>query len=424
MQRDRRRSGVLVLALLGAACATQGVGSLPSGAHGVEYRGGRWFDGTRFTPRTMYEVGGVLRVARPAVVDSVIDLSGGYVVPPFADAHQHLVDPRIQQTIDAFLRDGIYYVKDQGNAPFGRRPIDPLLNRPTGFDYISANQGWTSPGGHPVEVIQRGAAMGGPVAAFIRDSLDPALINQVETTEDIDRRWPYFVSGKPAPDFVKVYLFYSNDHARRRADPRFHGNRGIDPALVPYLVTRAHATGLEVSAHVYTAADWRVAIAAGVDQIAHLPGGRANDPAPFLLTDVDAAAAAAKGVSVVTTLIQHGDSATTDAIVKSQYVHNITVLRRHKVPLLIGSDVIGGTARTEAMTLARTGLFTNLELLRMWSVDTPRAIFPQRRIGLLQDGYEASFLVLAGDPIADFTHTGAIVRRVKQGRPLMIPRTP
>ena len=421
MQAGRRRSWWCVLGLLSLACASSGAGSgSSSGTHGVEYRGGLWFDGARFVARTMYVADGTLHVRRPVTVDSVIDLSGGYVVPPYADAHQHLVDPRIQLTINAYVGDGIFYVKDQGNAPLGRRMIDNLLNRPTGIDYISANQGWTSPGGHPVEVIQRGAAMGGPVAAFIRDSLDPGLVNQVESTADIDRRWSYFVAGRPAPDFVKVYIFYSEDHARRRSDPRFAGNRGIDPTLVPYLVSRAHQAGLTVSAHVYTAADFRVAVAGGVDQIAHIPGGRSTDPTPFQHTDTDAASAAAKGISVITTIVQHGDSATTEAIVKTQYIHNITVLRRQKVRLLLGSDLFGGTARTEAAALARTRLFTNLELLRLWSVETPRSIFPQRRIGELRDGFEASFLVLAGDPLADFGRTAMIRRRVKQGVPLTV----
>jgi hypothetical protein len=416
------RGLLLVLGgLVSVACTGRGVDTAPStGAHGVEYRGGAWFDGTRFVARTMYVVDGILYSRRPSTVDSVIELSGGYVVPPFADAHHHLVDPRILPTINAFLREGIFYVKDQGNAPSGRRPIHNLLNRPNSLDYISANQGWTSPAGHPVAVIQRGAAMGEPIAAFIRDSLDPGLVNQVESTGDIDRRWSYFIAGRPAPDFVKVYLLFSEDHARRRADARFNGNRGIDPTLVPHLVALAHKAGLQVSAHVYTAADFRAAVASGVDQIAHMPGGRQNNPAPFLLTDADAASAAAKGIPVITTIVQNGDSATTDAIVKTQYAHNITVLRRHRVRLLLGSDLFGGTARTEAQALARTGLFTNLELLRLWSVETPRAIFPQRRIGELRDGFEASFLVLAGDPLADFGQTAMIRRRVKQGMSLTI----
>ena len=406
-----RKFGLAALVASLAACATAQLNTAPP-AHGVAYRGGLWFDGSKFVPRTMYVADGAFHTRAPAQVDSVVDLAGGYVVPPFADAHQHLVDPRIDATIRTQLRDGIFYIKDQGNAPIMRRMIDPLLNTPTSFDYISANQGWTSPGGHPVEVIKRGAAMGGPMADFLRDSLDPGTVMQVETPADIDRRWAYFLAGKP--DFVKVYLFYSEHHARLRNDPAAEGNRGIDPALVPEIVRRAHAAGLQVSAHVYTAADFRNAINGGVDLIAHLPGGRGPDSV-FLLTDADAASARSRGVSVITTVTQHQDSALIERLLRTQYANNINVLRRHGVPLLIGSDLIGGTAATEIAALAHSGLFSNLELLRLWSVTTPQAIFPARRIGALRDGYEASFLVLRANPLQDMAATRAISLRVKRG---------
>ncbi len=89
-------------------------------------------------------------------MDSVVDLRGGYVIPPFGDAHQHLVDPDVSATNAAYLRDGILYVMDQSNSPLFRPLLDATLNKPTSFDFISAHQGWTSPAGHPVEVINRG----------------------------------------------------------------------------------------------------------------------------------------------------------------------------------------------------------------------------------------------------------------------------
>jgi len=60
-------------------------------------------------------------------------------------------------------------------------------------------------------------------------------------------------------------------------------------------------------------------------------------------------------------------------------------------------------------------VFSNLEVLRMWSETTPLAIFPRRKIGRLASGYEASFLVLDGNPLVDFANTGRIRLRVKQG---------
>lgn len=398
----------LIASVTGCATAQMNPGAP---AHGVAYRGGLWFDGSTFKSMTMYVVDGVFRTRAPAQIDSTVDLAGGYVVPPFADAHQHFLDPRIDETIRVQLAAGIFYVKDQGNTPFLRRLIDPALNRPTSIDFISANQGWTSPGGHPVEVVKRGAPPGGPMAFLVRDSLDPGIVMQVENAADIDRRWAYFLAGKP--DFVKVYLFRSEDYTRIRAEG-IEGRGGIDPALVPEIVKRAHAAGLQVSAHVYTAADFRSAVAGGVQQIAHLPGGRGPDSV-FMLTDADAAAARRAGVTVITTVTQHEDSALLARLLKTQYAHNIEVLRRHGVPLLIGSDLVGRTAAIEIDALAHSGLFSALELLRMWSVTTPQSIFPNRRIGTLRDGAEASFLVLRANPLEDLAATRVITLRVKQG---------
>ena len=51
----------------------------------------------------------------------------------------------------------------------------------------------------------------------------------------------------------------------------------------------------------------------------------------------------------------------------------------------------------------------------MWAVETPRSIFPHRRIGALEPGFEASFLVLAANPVERFDATKDIRLRVKQG---------
>lgn len=42
-----------ICAVLLAGCRIGGIGPAVRAEHGVEYRGGRWFDGTRFVPRTM-----------------------------------------------------------------------------------------------------------------------------------------------------------------------------------------------------------------------------------------------------------------------------------------------------------------------------------------------------------------------------------
>jgi len=42
-------------------------------------------------------------------------------------------------------------------------------------------------------------------------------------------------------------------------------------------------------------------------------------------------------------------------------------------------------------------------------------IFPKRKIGHLQEGYEASFLVLDSNPLENFTNVKKIRLRLKQG---------
>ncbi|HYH09117.1 MAG TPA: hypothetical protein VEK11_18860, partial [Thermoanaerobaculia bacterium] len=78
----------------------------------------------------------------------------------------------------------------------------------------------------------------------------------------------------------------------------------------------------------------------------------------------------------------------------------------------------------EVTALRELGIFSDAELLDLWSRVTPRAIFPKRKIGCLDDGCEASFLALEGDPLLDFAHTGRIRLRVKDGKLLELAPTP
>jgi predicted amidohydrolase YtcJ len=68
----------------------------------------------------------------------------------------------------------------------------------------------------------------------------------------------------------------------------------------------------------------------------------------------------------------------------------------------------------EALYLKELGI-DNGTLLRMWTENGARTTFPGRKIGALRDGYEASFLVLGGDPLSDFVSVRRIVLAVKKG---------
>jgi hypothetical protein len=47
-----------------------------------EFVNGKWFDGKSFVTKHFYTQNGILRSSRPARIDSIVDLSGKYVIPP------------------------------------------------------------------------------------------------------------------------------------------------------------------------------------------------------------------------------------------------------------------------------------------------------------------------------------------------------
>jgi imidazolonepropionase-like amidohydrolase len=160
--------------------------------------------------------------------------------------------------------------------------------------------------------------------------------------------------------------------------------------------------------------------------IMHMPGygwGGLGDSTQYALTRADAELAARRSVSVVTTLAfgrRANQPNRAPGQIRRDAVHaaNLRLLKNAGVKLAIGSDNYGATVVSEALYLSDLGVFSNAELLQLWSGVTPALIFPKRKIGVLRDGYEASFLVLEADPLLDFANTQRITMRVKQGQRL------
>jgi imidazolonepropionase-like amidohydrolase len=95
--------------------------------------------------------------------------------------------------------------------------------------------------------------------------------------------------------------------------------------------------------------------------------------------------------------------------------HNLSLLRAAKARIAFGSERYGSTPLDDVLYLSKLGVFSNLEMLKIWTEATPQTIFPNRRIGRLREGYEASFLVTSGNPIEDFNQVKNIRMRFKQG---------
>ncbi|MEO8623963.1 MAG: amidohydrolase family protein [bacterium] len=438
----RRRASLALLALC-ASCsvgiATGGSDSFPSirmpgGPPRYELKNGYWFNGTTFEQVTRYSVYGALSDRQPVPVDSVIDLEGGYVVPAFGEAHNHNAVPSDTGVSNRYLRAGIYYVKNPNSFPADRIAAKGKFNTSTSIDVVFSNGGLTGPGGHPIDLVRRNVARGvwKPAAG------EGAFYHTIASRADLDAKWPAILAAEP--DFIKTYLLFSDEYAKRLADSSTIGWRGLDPALLPLIVKRAHDARLRVSTHVETAADFRNALAAGVDEINHLPGFRPerNELVTYASLDryrlsaADARLAKQLGVVVVTTVSEVLDvlgqliaNGLPDSVIapraREVIVANLQLLKDAGVNVVIGSDRYNTTSVFEVFGLRATRVFSDLELLRMWSMAAPRAIFPGRKIGKLDAGFDANFLVLAGNPLTDFENVKRIRMRFKEG--VLLPGT-
>jgi hypothetical protein len=386
---------------------------------------GQWFDGKGFRLQTFYSIDGILTKKKPRGEVETVDLANEFVVPPFTEAHNHNLGSAIhlnreftRQMIQRYLAAGVFYIKIPGN------PVDnatllrrEFVNRPDSVDVSYANGVLTSHDGHPIGMTIDSFKEAGATPPSIA-KLEDSSIFIIESEADLLTKWEKIMAGKP--DFIKTILSHSGNFAKRRTIPKLFGYNGLDPELLPRIVKKAHAAGLRVSTHIYSAADFRAAVRAGVDEINHMPGIRFDEgtnEADYTLTTEDAKRAAEQGIIVVATaslapLFSKGEAL---AKVQSMQRKNLELLKRNSVRLAVGSDNYMDTSVGEAMYLKSLSVFDNAELLRMWCETGTYTTFPHRKIGYLREGYEASFIVLRGNPLTNFENVRDVHMLFKQG---------
>ena len=419
---------------------------------------GQWFNGTDFVATTMYTEGGVFREKEPATIDRTIDLGGKFVIPPFGDAHLHwLAGPGtsefFSEVVACALRAGEFYALDLGGiAEFSPGLIRWSTSRPARISSAPSNAG-RSAAATPRLLYTTLAKRGG--IGLHADQLDSNAYFLVENEADIARTWPIFLASKPG--IVKIDFVSSEEYDKRADNPAYVGRRGINPKLAAEIVRRAHAAGLRTTAHIQNGPDFHNALMAGVDAIAHMPVGEftfVTDPKTgqptrqfatsqnyrYVIAEDDARFAGERHIPVTTTLSRLGNlrasnPADVSLVEKEVVLPNLRMLRKYNVPVLIGTDevsVLSGPDKVkplfdEALYVASLGIYSPSEVLQMMTETTPQYIFPERKIGLLRDGYEASFLVYAGDPLTylsggatGFQTPGALTMRFKQGHAITV----
>jgi imidazolonepropionase-like amidohydrolase len=374
----------------------------PAFAHeALQLENGHWWNGQEFVEKTMYSVEGRLQAEPPETVDGMADLSGGWVVPPLADAHSHaLADADFDRTSKQLLAQGVFYLQNPNSLrTFTREPRLRAADVTT-VDVTYSLGCLTSSGGHPVQVYDQAASQ---IEGWTPERMAGEAYYLIDDASALAATWPAITSGRP--DFLKVILERSEEHEARRDDPAFYGQRGLDPKLLPMVVERAHAAGMRVAVHVTSREDFLVAIESGADELAHLP----LEP----LEAADAIAAAKAGIVVTTTTLSHRPTDEVDDV-DALHRHNLQLMVEHEVRMVLGTDS-HRSILDEAQNLVRLGVPRDF-VLRLAVEDTPQWIFPDRKIGRLEPGAEASFLVLSSDPRHDLAAFSSIQLAVKQGQ--------
>ena len=402
-----------------------------------ELRHGHWFDGHRFRDQTWYVRQGLLQRNRPAHVDTVVDLHGQWVVPPFAEGHAHMLDGTygLPEMLRRYLHDGVYYVQVLTNSQTGAQQAKPFLNQPRSVDAVYANGGLTSTLGHPFTAYEPRAlglydyTQWEPNHDRIAKSrlLEHDAYWFFDSPADVAAQWPRFLAGHP--DVVKIYLLHANQYESLHNNGQF-GDKGLRPDVAQDLVRRAHQAGLRVWAHIETAEDFRLGLRLGVDGFAHAAnynGSACPDPGDCFLTAADLRAAGRRGVAITPTIwaaneyFTPADSLRRRVLAAAQR-QLLQGMVRYGVRPLVGADCWNETPVGEALAWEKLGAFDHATLLRLWTETTAQAIFPGRKIGRLAPGYEASLLVLGQNPLADFSVAVRDIRwRMKQGELLTVP---
>lgn len=386
----------------------------------IHFVGGRWFDGVRFVAADWYAVDGRLTRKRPARVDITVNLVGRWVMPPFAEAHNHDLQNAFfaARASPSYISRGIFYSAQLCANPDDIRAFRGFLGGLATPDTIFAEACISSSDGHPLGIALASAKKAAyPLSA--QDVRDKGYW-AVDNLADLDARWARISAAQPA--IVKIILIDSANYEANRKLPELFGFNGLDPVLVPEIVRRAHAIHARVAAHVDTADDFAVAVRSGVDIVAHLPGYRiakGKTKIDYRISDGAITDAARRRTIVITTtdaakhdIASHAEHAEQ---IKSDYVDNIRRLRSAGVTLILGSDAIDGSVIDEIDALDRLKVLSRAELLRLATMVTPRALFPERDIGRFAEGADASLVAFGSDPIGHLATLRQPLILVKRG---------
>ncbi len=208
--------------------------------------------------------------------------------------------------------------------------------------------------------------------------------------------------------------------------------KSVSEEVAAYVTKKAHDAGLRVVAHIETFDDLKIGLKISVDIFAHLPhygnDPYRSNPAQPTFTQEELKTIRKRNIVVISTLSLNEeysiarnasnnyqgvlDSVRFDKVVEFQKKTTET-LRNAGFVFAIGSD--RDSLTPELNYWVENNIFDASSTLHTATVITPQIMYPKRKIGILKEDYEASFLVLEDNPLVNFEQIRNIKLRFKQG---------
>ena len=231
------------------------------------YIDGNVWTGQNFEKNDLFIQNGKFISAARSDADSIISLNNWYIIPAFADAHNHNLGVggySIMIARESYLANGIFYAMDLTNPYSKIKKVKDNFSKATTVDVVFANGGITSTGSHPTAAMER----------IYTDKEEITLENLelegdaywfLDSLEDVNKKWPKILAQNPG--VIKIYFSYVQKGLDKGTC------YGLCPEVAKAVVRKAHAEGLRVFAHINTEKDVAFALDAGMDGLAHIPSG-------------------------------------------------------------------------------------------------------------------------------------------------------
>jgi Amidohydrolase family len=408
--------------------------SFASFSQTIQLTNGNYYQDGKFKKYSnIYIVNGNFTFKKPKTIDSIINLDNKFILPPFAEGHTHKLDNQkeLQRDINTFLKQGVFYALVLNNFSSNVEQNKEVLFNSKQLDVAFANGGITATGQHPSFVYER-------ILSDIKEWWLPANTAKIKTSkkgendaywfmdnvDEVNKKWESFLKTKP--DIVKVYLMNVNKNATQ--DPKTLSENTIN-----YIVKKAKESKLRVVAHIESLDDLKVGLRCGISIFGHMPYYNVNFskelPDEFQFTKAEIKMIKKIKPVIIPTLSFNEDF----SIVRNEknnyqgeldtasfnrslnfQKERIKILSQMGFQFAIGSD--RDYLMPELFYWFKNKIFSNENILTITTKETPKLIFPNRKIGEFEEGFEASLLVFDNNPLDDYKILNAIQLKIKNGK--------